>query len=167
MHTSKKVAATVAAGVMVALAGAAQAFERSDSFQVTVTVETNCTITAGDMNFGTFLGDTNLTAQSTISVACTNNTPYTVALSAGSSGDYTGRTVVNGTDELVYNLYTDGTYGTVWGDGNGVTGVVPGIGAGLAASQTLDVYGRLLVADNTAGVAVGVYTDTVTATVIY
>jgi spore coat protein U-like protein len=167
MHTSKKVAATVAAGVMVALAGAAHAFTRSDSFTVEVLVETNCSIDATDMNLGTYLGDADLSAQSTITVACTAGTDYSSSLSTGSSGDYAARELVLGADSLVYNLYTDSGWNTVWGDGTASTAVVPGTGFGMGSPVALNVYGLLQASQNTAGVAVGTYTDTITATVTY
>jgi spore coat protein U-like protein len=168
MHTSKKVAATVAAGVMVALAGAAHAATKTDGFTVSVNVLKNCVIDATDMNLGDFVGDNDLTAQSSITVACTSGTLYSVALDAGSSADYGARTLVNGTgDELVYNLYTDALYQFVWGDDSGTTDVVGGTGAGMSATTTLPVYGRLRAADNNGAIADGVYTDTITATITY
>jgi len=161
------VTSTIAAGVLLALAGAAQAATKSDSFQVSATVSKNCIIDAPDLNLGTFDGTNDLTANSTISVRCTSGTTYTVDLSAGSSTSDAARTLVNGTDVLTYNLYTTGAHLTVWGDGTASTGRGAGTGAGMATAQTLTVYGQLLASNNTGPVAAGSYLDNLVATITY
>jgi spore coat protein U-like protein len=158
---------TMAAGVLLALAGASQAATKTDAFQVSATVSKNCTIDAPDLNLGTFDGTNDLTANSTITVRCTSLTPYTVDLSAGSSTDATARTLVNGADVLNYNLYTTGGFTTVWGDGTGGTGRGSGTGAGMSTAQTLTVFGRLLASSNTGPVAAGSYVDNLVATITY
>jgi spore coat protein U-like protein len=159
--------AGVTAGVLLALAGAAQAATKNDSFQVSATVSKNCVIDAPDLNLGTFDGSNDLTANSTISVRCTNGTTFNVDLSAGSSANFTNRTLVSGTDVLNYNLYTTNSYTTVWGDGTGTTGRGSGTGAGMSVAQSLTVYGRLLASNNTAAVPAGSYADSLIATVTY
>jgi spore coat protein U-like protein len=119
------------------------------------------------LNLGTFDGTNDLAANSTISVRCTSGTTYTVDLSAGSSTSYGARTLVNGTDVLTYNLYTTGTYTTVWGDGTGSTGRGSGTGAGMATSQSLTVYGQLLAINNAGPIAAGSYLDNLVATITY
>jgi spore coat protein U-like protein len=159
---------TIAAGVLLALAGAAQAATKSDSFQVSALVEKNCVISAADMDFGTFDGTNDRTATSDISVSCTDGTTYDVDLSTGSSGDYTQRTLQFGADVLNYNLYTDGTFGTIWGDNSPGTGRPgTGTGGGMAVTQTLTVHGELLAADNTHAFGAGTYVDNVVATITY
>ncbi len=161
------VSTTIAAGVLLALAGAAQAATKSDSFQVSATVSKNCIIDAPDLNLGTFDGTNDLTADSTISVRCTSGTTYTVDLSAGSSASYAARTLVNGTDVLNYNLYTTVAHTTVWGDGTGSTGRGSGTGAGMATAQSLTVYGQLLASNNAGAVPAGSYIDNLVATITY
>ena len=118
----KSVITPIAAGVLLALAGAAHAVTKNDLFQVTATVSKNCVINAADLNLGTFDGTNDLAASSDISVRCTSGTTYSVDLSAGSSGGYAARTMVFGPDTLTYNLYTDAAHTTVWGDTTGGTG---------------------------------------------
>jgi spore coat protein U-like protein len=163
------VSTTIAAGVLLALAGAAQAATKSDSFQVSATVSKNCIIDAPNLILGDFDGTNDLTANSTISVRCTSGTTYTVDLSAGSSASYTARklVLVNGTDVLNYNLYTSVAHTTVWGDGTGSTGRGSGTGVGMATAQTLTVYGQLLASDNAGPVAAGSYLDDLVATITY
>jgi len=164
----RQILAPIAAGVLLALAGTAQAATKTANFTVSASVAKNCIISAANMNLGSFEGDNNLTATSNILVRCTNLTGYSLALSAG-SGAFANRTLVNGPDSLIYNLYTDGTYGTVWGDGSGATQVVPGTGAGmaLAQQQTHVVHGRLLASANDNPVGPGGYSDNIVATITY
>ena len=158
----------IAAGVLLAFAGAAHAVTKTDSFVVSATVAKNCVIDAPDLNLGSFDGTNDLTVNSTISVKCTNGTTYDVNLSTGSSGIYTNRTLLFGTGVLNYNLYTTSGYTTPWGDNTSGSGrPATGTGAGMATNQTLTVYGRLLAANNTAPVDAGTYTDTIVATIVY
>jgi spore coat protein U-like protein len=165
---SKKIIAPIAAGVLLAMAGAAQAATKTSSFNVTASVAKNCIINTANLNLGVFDGTSDLTASSNILVRCTNLTAYSVALSPG-SGVFGNRTMVSGTNSLIYNLYTDNTYGTVWGDGTGTTSVVSGAGSGMgiAGEKTHTVFGRLLASANAGGVDAGAYSDTITATITY
>lgn len=163
------VIAPIVAGVLLALAGAAQAATKTATFTVTATVAKNCIISAGNLALGAFDGVADLTSSSNITVRCTATTPYTVALNAG-SGSFANRTMLNGTDSLSYNLYTTNTYSTVWGDGSASTGTAGGTGAGMAAANAIThtVYGRLLASANAGAVgAPGTYSDTITATITY
>jgi spore coat protein U-like protein len=169
--------APLAAGLMLALAGTAQAATKTASFVVSASVGKNCVISATPMNLGTFVGDNDLTATSDILVRCTNGTAYNVVLSTGSSGNYTTRTLTYGSDTLVYSLYTDdgagNSSGIVWGDDSGATDYVTGTGSGMGIAQerTIKVHGELLAADNTGPVAAtpvgSFYTDSIIATITY
>ena len=164
----KQTIGTISAAVLLAVAGSAAAATKTDTMQVSATVAKNCIINAPDLNLGTFEGDNNLTANSTISVRCTSGTTFDVDLSTG-AGTYANRTMSNGTDTLTYNLFTNAGFTTVWGDGTGTTGRGSGTGTGMAIgnAQSLIVYGRLLASANTGAVGAGTYTDTITATITY
>ena len=164
----KQIVAPLAAGVLLAFAGAAQAATKTASFTVSASVGKNCTISAANLALGEFVGDNNLTAQSDITVRCTNGTAFSIALDDGVTGTYAGRRMVGpGGNSLVYNLYTDNTYAAVWGDDTGTTDVVGGSGTGMANALTRTVYGRLLAADNVGAVEAGAYSDTIVATITY
>jgi spore coat protein U-like protein len=167
----KQILAPLAAGVLLAFAGAAQAVStKTATFTVNASVGKNCVISAGDINFvDPFVGDNNLTAAGDIEVRCTLGTAYSIELSAGSSGDFAGREMVRGTDVLVYNLHTDNTYGTVWGDGSGTTDIVSDVGEGMAPANAIShtVYAQLLAVNNVDPVEAGDYIDTVIATIEY
>ncbi|HTW78644.1 MAG TPA: spore coat U domain-containing protein [Terracidiphilus sp.] len=159
--------ATVAAAVLgFALAFApasASASTTTATFAVSTTVTNSCTISAAALAFSAYTGVVDQ-AQTTLTVKCTNNGDYTVALNGGATtgGTVTTRLMANGTYTLGYSLFTSNTYGTVWGDGTGSTVTQSGVGTG--ANQTLTVYGQIP-ANETA--ISGTYTDTITATITY
>jgi spore coat protein U-like protein len=166
----KILSATLAASVLAA--GAAQAANPfvTTTFQVSATVQPNCTTSATALGFGNYTpGNGAVTANSTITVNCTKSTGYTVALNAGSTtGDaYTQRLMTSGAGTLQYNLYTTAALTTVFGDGSTGTGQDAGTGAGMATAATYTVYGQLPdSAANQASVP-ATYTDTITVTVTY
>jgi spore coat protein U-like protein len=164
----KQIVAPLAAGVLLALVGVAEAATKTASFTVSASVGRNCTISTANLALGEFVGDNNLAATSDITVRCTNGTAFSIALDDGVTGTYAGRRMVGpGGNFLVYNLYTDDTYAAVWGDDSGATDVVGGNGTGMGNALTRTVYGRLLAADNTGPVDVGAYSDTIVATITY
>ncbi len=160
--------ATVTAGVLLVLAGGAQAGTATATFSVTASVANNCTVSATNLAFGTFTASADVTNSSTVTLNCTNGTPYTVTLSTGSSGSFTARTMKSGTNALTYNLYKDSGFTTIWGDGTGSTSTNAGTGAGLSAAKQVSytVYGKLPYAGNQ-DAPVGSYTDAITVSVSY
>lgn len=150
----------------VAIPGAVNSATESDTFDVRLTIQANCQITAADIDFGTFAVGTTAQydGQGNVVVTCASGTtPYTVALSSGVANSYTPREMRQGSPLLAvqYNLFTTAARTTVWGDGSGAT-VTQASTAGQ--QQTFTAYGRV-----PAGQAVtpGVYLDTVTATVTF
>jgi len=165
----KYLVSPVAAGILLAVAGAAQADSKNASFTVSATVAKVCAITAETLAMGTWSGTGDLEGASTINVKCSTGTGYSVDLSAGaSSPSLTDRKLVNGTDLLAYNLYRNTTRTEIWGDGSPGTFVVGGNGTGMANSgnQPLPVYAKILEADLLAAKP-GTYSNTITATVTY
>ncbi len=133
------------------------------TFQVTATVQATCLISATNLAFGTYTG-VQVAQTSTISITCTNTTPYNVGLNAGTAPGATVSTrKMTGPSAalLSYAMYQDAGHTINWGNTVG-TDTVAGTGNGSA--QTLTVYGLL-----TAGqyVTPGAYVDTITATVTY
>lgn len=162
----KILTATLAAGLMTA--SVAQAGTATTTFAVTATVNSTCSTTATALAFNPYTPGGGAIAQSSVvSVKCTKNTPYTVALNGGVGGTVAQRLMTSGTNTLQYQLYTTAALGTVWGDGTGSSVTQPGTGAGIATANTLTVYGQ--VPDNATNQAAvpASYTDTVTVTVSY
>lgn len=134
----------------------------------------SCSITADPLDFGTYnpLGASNADAIGNVSVQCGAliagvTISYEVTLGAGMSGAYTGRTLSSGTDTLTYNLYTDASRTTIWGNGSSGTGTITnGYLLQLLAPRVDDfpIYGRVPYGQN---VEAGSYTDSIVATVIF
>jgi spore coat protein U-like protein len=162
----KILTATLAAGLMTA--GVAQAGTATTTFAVTATVNSTCSTTATALAFPAYTpGGGAITQSSVVSVKCTKNTPYTVALNGGVGGTVAQRLMSSGANTLQYQLYTTAALGSVWGDGTGSSVTQPGTGAGIATANALTVYGQ--VPDNATNQAAvpAAYTDTVTVTVSY
>ena len=132
----------------------------SNSFQVTATVTSSCTVSGTTLNFGASIdplaASVPLDATSTLSVA------LNAGANAGGPANFSARAMKSGVHSLGYQLYLDAGRATVWGDGTASSSTSAGTGTGSA--QTLTIYGRL---PSLANVVPGSYTDTVTVTVSY
>jgi spore coat protein U-like protein len=131
-------------------------------FTLTVTIAPTCSISANPLAFGNYSG-TVVNANTTLSVTCTNTTPYDVGLSAGngSGATVTTRSMTGpGGAALNYTLYSNSGYSTNWGNSTGswVTGT------GTGAAQTLTVYGQIPAGQHPTA---GNYTDVIIATLTY
>ena len=151
-------------GLLAASSVAAPAWGATGTatMSVTATVQATCSVSATTLDFGTYTG-TQLDGSSTLTVNCTNTTPYTLALNAGTG---TGATVAvrkmtASTTTLNYSLYQDNARGTLWGQTTG-TDTVAGTGNGSA--QSLTVFGRIT---GNQLPTPGAYSDTITATITY
>jgi spore coat protein U-like protein len=137
----------------------------TSSLGVSATVQATCLNVATAMAFGTYTGVV-VDSTATITVTCTNTTPYTVSLDAGTgitpTATVTTRkmTGVPGVF-LNYALFSNTGRTTNWGITVG-TDTVAGVATG--AGQVLTVYGRVAAGQF---VTPGGYADTVTATVTY
>ena len=97
----------------------------------------------------------------TVTVRCTRGSGLRIDL--GNGANFSGtRRMTNGTDFLGYALYTDAGRATAWGSGAG-SGLAIAPAANFAA-QNYSVYGRIPAGQD---VSVGVYNDTVVATINY
>jgi len=88
-----------------------------------------------------------------------------ITIGPGVSTDQENRELDSAGVRLAYNLYTDNTYGTIWGDGTGTTGTLSTTGTGMINTGTSEVFGRILLTDAQAAEP-GAYTDTVLVTII-
>lgn len=152
---------------MVGLAWSGMASAQTAPIDVTATVAAKCTITAGNLAFGTydpFLG-TPQDQDATVTVNCTKGTSIDVGLDTGSNGGNasgTTRAMTDGANFLEYELYTDAGHSAVWGDTKGTDTVAyssPGMG-----DHAITVYGRIPAGQDPGA---GAYTDTITATVLF
>ncbi|WP_186332129.1 spore coat protein U domain-containing protein [Bordetella genomosp. 13] len=133
--------------------------------QISANVINDCTISASPMNFGSQgLLATTVNATASLSVRCTNNDAYAIALNGGGNGTVAARNMMRqGGQQLVpYQLYLDPARTTPWGDGTLGTSRVTRTGTGL--DEVITVYGSI---QPQAAPVPGTYTDTVLATVYF
>jgi spore coat protein U-like protein len=120
-----------------------------------------CSLNLIGLNFGDYdpfsSADTDITGS--IAVQCDADTSVQVSLSAG-AGPFATRQMKSGLDLLLYNLYTDPSHLTIWGDGSPGTSLISF--SGTSGSHT--VYGRIPARQN---VPVGTYGDTITVTLTF
>lgn len=151
------------------IAASAMASNITTNMAVTANVSDSCsTVTANTISFGAYnpLSKAAVDKNGNIGVTCTNGTPFTVDLNAGSgkNASYAERKLTGPKGAVInYNLYSDSSHSTVWGDGKGKSGVVNGTGTGSVVNET--VYGQIPAGQS--GAVAGDYTDTVTVAVNY
>ncbi len=126
----------------------------------------NCTVFTRAINFGTYNAGTappvDVTGRVDIRCLGTPFTPYAILMGPGASGDATNRALFNGTNQLLYNFFTDPARTIIWGTGAGGTGIVTGLPP--PRRQRFDIYGRIYGSQN---VPAGTYGDTVDITVLF
>ena len=104
-------------------------------------------------------------ATTTLAWRCSAGSTPTITIGPGGSTDQENRALLFGAIPLAYNLFTDNTFGTIWGDGTGTTSTVGIAGLGMANVGNTVVYGRIPLAAAQAAVT-GIYTDTVLVTIL-
>ena len=152
-----------AATLLATLAtGAVHAATATASSTISATVQATCLISATSLGFGTYTGVL-LETTSTISITCTNTTPYNVGLNVGlgTGATVTARKMMSGANLLIYAMYRDAARTLNWGN---TVSTDTQAGTGTGTLQPLTVYGRVPASQF---VAPGVYSDTITATVTY
>ncbi|WP_443093205.1 Csu type fimbrial protein [Duganella flavida] len=140
---------------------------KTTTFDVTVTIIADCTISANPLDFGSSQGvlSSALNVNSSLLVTCTNTTPYNVGLSAGTgTGSTASARLMSGTgantSTVAFNLNQTAGGGN-WGNTQG-TDTRSSTGTGSA--QTLTVYG---VVPAQATPQPDAYKSTITATVYF
>ncbi|HTR53337.1 MAG TPA: spore coat U domain-containing protein [Kofleriaceae bacterium] len=149
---------------------------QTTSLAVSATVAQRCTIATGSLAFGSYDpvtanaasgADLLATGASAVTVHCTRGTSPAPSISLG-AGLYPSsafnRRMASGSNRLAYQIYTSSARTTVWGDGTAgtTTQSVATPVASMLTAQAFTAYGKIAKGQD---VAVGSYTDTVTATV--
>lgn len=123
-----------------------------------------CSISVSGVPFGAYdtLSPSAVITAAQIEIDCQKgNQQPEVALGTGAAGSYAPREMGGPPDVLQYNLFTNATYTTVWGDGRGGTSTVwPAEVRNKSFRAT--IYGRIPGGQN---VHAGSYSDTVFITV--
>jgi spore coat protein U-like protein len=129
-----------------------------------------CTISTTSVDFGTYstTSAAPLNGVGGVRTDCRHNdAPSGVSISTGGSGSYAMRRMTNGSAQLQYNLFSDASRTSVWGNGSGGTVTVsPPItqSVGLRRIREATIYGRIPAGQN---VRAGTYTDTMFVTVSF
>jgi len=166
---TRRLLAAALAAALVAVPCAGQATNVTANLQVQITLVASCAISATTLNFGSGVGllTSAVNGSTTVSVTCSNSTPYTVSLDGGNvSGSTVATRLMAGTatgntgTTIQFQLYSDSGRTTVWGNtsGNWVSGT------GNGSAQTLNVYGQVPTQTTPKP---DTYQTTVTATVSY
>ena len=164
----------ITAGVMLALAGSAQAAgTKTATFAVNATVASNCFITTTPLAFGSYDGTAAIDSNATIVVRCTKN----AALPDRPGRRHDGRLPRSASDCLPARAARrcsttctrPSAQNTIWGNNAGGTGWVTGVGGGLGVANqvTHTVFGNLPNNATNQGAGVGAYSDLITATITY
>jgi spore coat protein U-like protein len=124
---------------------------------------------AAGMLFGTYdvFDPAPLDTTGSITFLCNGVGPsdmLTVELSAGGASNAMDRRMRHGSDSLSYNLYLDAARTLVWGNGMGGTSIQGPFVPPDGISQTLIIHGRMPARQN---VPVGMYADTIIATILF
>jgi spore coat protein U-like protein len=167
-----KLKLAIVSAIMACSAGlSASSYAATTTATMTVSssVATACTMTTGDLTFGTYdPTGANVDGTATITSTCTLGGGAVITLSQGGNPD-TGSTdgvplrqMADGANRLKYHLYGDtdraGVFGNTTGTGQAVSGT------GNAATTT--VYGRIVQTEN-ATTPPGTYSDSVLVTLTY
>ena len=125
----------------------------------------SCTISTTPLAFGIYSGAV-VNATTTLTVTCTNTTPYQIGADNGQNpqfiGVYAKYIIGPSSNKLRYHLYTDAARSIEWGTTAGTNEVA---GTGTGGAQTTTVYGT--VGAGSYGSAPGSYSDIVTFTITY
>ena len=143
----------------------AEAATVTGTFNVQVTIAATCALnSASNLNFGTQgVLAANVDQTSTITVTCTNTTPYNIGLDKGvNGGSVTTRQMkAAGVALINYSLFSDAGRTVNWGQTIG-TDTVAATGTGSA--QPFTVFGRIPPQPSPLA---AVYNDTITVSVTY
>ncbi len=136
----------------------------------------SCAVSSSGMAFGsyqplTFPGkvtSANVTSNATVSVVCTGivtGGSYSIALGpstpVNSSNPRYLTNTVNGGANMVFNIYTEASHTSIWGDG--ISGSL--VGGSIPSNQSHTVYGKIPAGQST--LKAGSFSDSLTMTLTY
>jgi spore coat protein U-like protein len=152
---------------------AAQAGTSTANLTVQITITASCTINAATLDFGSNPGTTLVSSaingSTTVSVTCTNLSPYSIGMDNGANVSGSQRRMKNGANFLNYNLYVDSLHANPWttaaSNSSCTTTSDCYLGTGNGSAQSVNIYG--VVPSTGTAPPTGVYTDTVVMTITY
>jgi len=150
------------AGAAVGVAAPAFAETETDTLSIQVTVQEQCTVSGGTLDFGTYTaGQTEpLTAQGQISYdGCAEGT-LVFSLDGGQTGNVTARAMQNGDKSVAYQLYRNSARTQIWGTDSDAMEIQ----LLEAGNGTVPVYGTIPAGQNASP---GSYSDAVNVTLTF
>ena len=170
MTLKQKLLGTVV--VFAALSATQANAQSSSNLTVTASVPSACIINAAGTDTvlafnlaGLTSAVADFTASADFAWQCSLGTAMTISISPGGSTDQLNRAMTGPAGSLAYNLHTDATYATIWGDGTAPTSTVDPTGLGINVVGLSQIFGRILLADAQAAGA-GNYNDIVVVTLL-
>jgi len=143
--------------------------ETSTNMYVYAYLLPNVSVSAGNLDFGTFIpSDYTKNASTTISVGASSGTVFNVALDAGQNYGAGWRRVANSGNFIQYRI--DKPLGGEWGDNDYNNTYIYGGSVGGTSTgvlENLTVNGSLFAYQANGVMPTGYYTDTVVVTVYY
>jgi spore coat protein U-like protein len=152
-------------GLLLGLAGAAQAQTSTSTVSVSALVGKNCNITTTPVNFGSYdpvvaNAASPLDGTGSVTVSCTKGAGTRIDLGLGSNPSGSTRRMQSGGNFLAYELYQNAGRSVAWR-----SGATAGQTIAVAPNKnprTFVVYGRVPAGQD---VAAGAYNDIVLATI--
>ena len=113
--------------------------------------------------YNVFTSSSNTSGVGSITVKCNGggSSSFSTSLSTGQSNTYSMRVMKSGSNSLAYNLYTSAARTVVWGNGTGGSNIIT---TPRNLKATLSIYGEIPAQQD---LGVGIYTDSITATVSF
>lgn len=150
-------------------------------FSAAQTHAASCTVSSSGLAFGSYqpltipgkFSSTAATSTASVSVVCTgimSASTYTIALGpsvVGNGDRISTRFLANsgGGDYMIFNVYREASYSTVWGDGITAGGVLGGTIPVGDSNQSHAVYARVAAGQNT--LKAGSFSGSLTMTLTY
>lgn len=139
----------------------ANAATTTGTLTINATINAACTISPATLTFPNYTGSA-VSGSTTMTVKCTNGSTYTIGLGTGlNSASVTTRKMKSGSNLLGYSL-TQTAGGANWGNTPGTD--TPAAQAGNGSNQNITIYGAIAAGSTP---PIGLYSDTVTATINY
>jgi spore coat protein U-like protein len=138
--------------------------EASTTFVVKARVQAVCSVSANDLDFGTYSQTAGTNGTTQLRAVCSPQTTYNIGLNQGTTGASINQRQMKlaaGANVLNYQLYTNAQRSTIWGNTPGMD-TVTGVGTGLAQDHT--VFGAIPGAQT---IPAGEYADTITVRIFF
>jgi spore coat protein U-like protein len=124
-----------------------------------------CTISTTPLVFGAYnvFAVTPLDSTGSVTFRCGNqDKDVVITLDRGGAPTFNPRWMLNGSEQLTYNLYLDAARTAIWGDGTGGSQTFSTFNPQNNRDVVVPIYGRIPAGQD---VRAGTYTNSITATI--